>query len=222
MRRRYGGENERRSEKLESRKLPVPVGIHSGERRLRHRHRQRVEIPLRHRCQRRRRVRAVLHHFPHHHGRAHPDHGAGGGPGQPQERRGGLPGPGAQGQPLACPWVAVHHRLLPADDVLHHRLRLDAGLLLQIRRRHLQRHGARRRGHRMDQYAGQPRRDGAVDGPHRGGGLHRVQLRPAEGSGADQQVDDDLPAGPDRDPGRQQPDPGGRHRGREVLSAAGL
>lgn len=34
------------------------------------------------------------------------------------------------------------NRVLPADDVLHHGLRLDAGLLLQVRLRHLQRHAA--------------------------------------------------------------------------------
>ena len=133
----------RRREKFESRKFPIPAGIHSGKRRLRHRHRQCVEIPLRHRCQRRRRIRVVLHHLPGHHGGSHSDHGAGGGPCQPQERRAGLQGPGAQGQPLAYPRLAVRHRLLPADDVLHHRLRLDAGLLLQIRHRHLQRDAAR-------------------------------------------------------------------------------
>lgn len=53
-----------------------------------------------------------------------------------------LQGPGAQGQPLAHPRLAVRNRVLPADDVLHHGLRLDAGLLLQVRLRHLQRHAA--------------------------------------------------------------------------------
>ena len=47
-----------------------------------------------------------------------------------QERRGGLQGLGAQGQQVAHPRLGVHHRLLPFDDVLHHRGRLDAGLLL--------------------------------------------------------------------------------------------
>lgn len=45
-------------------------------------------------------------------------------------------------QPLAHPRLAVRNRVLPADDVLHHGLRLDAGLLLQVRLRHLQRHAA--------------------------------------------------------------------------------
>ena len=49
-----------------------------------------------------------------------------------------------------------------------------------------------------------------------------VQLRSAEGAGADQQVDDDLPAGTDRHSGHQQPDPGRRYGGREILSGAGL
>ena len=40
------------------------------------------------------------------------------------------------------PRLAVRNRVLPADDVLHHGLRLDAGLLLQVRLRHLQRHAA--------------------------------------------------------------------------------
>ena len=35
-----------------------------------------------------------------------------------------------KGSQLAHPRLAVRHWLLPADDVLHHRLRLDAGLLL--------------------------------------------------------------------------------------------
>ncbi len=47
-----------------------------------------------------------------------------------QERRGGLQGPGAQGQQVAHPRLVLRHRLLPFDDVLHHRGRLDAGLLL--------------------------------------------------------------------------------------------
>ena len=49
-----------------------------------------------------------------------------------------------------------------------------------------------------------------------------MQLRSAEGAGADQQVDDDLPAGTDRHSGHQQPDPGRRYGGREILSGAGL
>ncbi len=47
-----------------------------------------------------------------------------------------------KGSTLAHPRLALRHRLLPSDDVLHHGLRLDAGLLLQIRLRHLQRHAA--------------------------------------------------------------------------------
>ena len=47
-----------------------------------------------------------------------------------------------KGSQLAHPRLVLRHRLLPADDVLHHGLRLDAGLLLQVRLRHLQRHAA--------------------------------------------------------------------------------
>ena len=44
------------------------LGFILVKRRLRHRHRQCVEIPLRHRCQRRRRIHVVHHHLPGHHG----------------------------------------------------------------------------------------------------------------------------------------------------------
>lgn len=47
-----------------------------------------------------------------------------------------------KGSRWAHPRLAVRNRVLPADDVLHHGLRLDAGLLLQVRLRHLQRHAA--------------------------------------------------------------------------------
>ena len=129
----------------EQRELSVPPGLLAGERRLRHRHRQCLAFPLCDRRLRRRRVRFVLLPVPDHHGCACADHGAGRGPGQPQERRPRLQGPGKAGQQVAYPRLVLRAGLLSSDDVLYHCFRLDAQLLLQVRRRHLLRHGDRRR-----------------------------------------------------------------------------
>jgi len=50
--------------------------------------------------------------------------------GQPQKRRTGLPDPRKAGPEVAHPRLVLHAGLLPAYDVLHHRHRLDGGLLL--------------------------------------------------------------------------------------------
>ena len=75
-------------------------------------------------------LRSVLSHLPCHHGHSGADDGAGRGPREPEERRSGIQDAGkAGGQQVAYPRLVLHAGLLPADDVLHHRYRLDGGLL---------------------------------------------------------------------------------------------
>ena len=65
---------------------------------------------------------------------------------EPQERRAGLQDAGKARPEMAHPRLVLPDRLLPADDVLHHRLRLDGQLLRQVPHRRVPcRHGARMR-----------------------------------------------------------------------------
>lgn len=63
-------------------------------------------------------------------------------------------------------------------------------------------------GRRVLLYAGQSRRDGRLHGDHCAGGLSGVLLRPSEGIGAHQQVDDAGAFGADCGSGSSQPHPG--------------
>ena len=148
----------------ETRELPIPPRLPAGERRLRHRHRQRLALPLRRRPERRRPVRSVLSALPADHGRAGADDGAGRGPRQPQERGAGLSGAGKTGQQVAHPRLVLRRRLLPADDVLHHRRRLDARLLCQVPHRLLHRTGRGGHQRRVRPDAAKPRRDDRLHG----------------------------------------------------------
>ena len=107
-------------------------GLSAGERGLRHRHRQCVALSVYHRAVRRGDLRVLLPAVPAADGGAGADDGAGRGPGGPGQRHGGLPGAGEAGQRLAPPWLGVYAGLLSADDVLYHRLRLDAGVFCEV------------------------------------------------------------------------------------------
>ena len=134
-------------------------------------------------------------HVPGDHGPARADHGAGRGPGQPEERRPGLQGPGKARQQVAYPRLVRHLRLLHADDVLHHRLRLDAGLLsTSSPPAPSPRHGGRRRRGRVLRPCWQiPVEMGIWMALTVVLGFLVCSQRPAKGSGADQQVHDEPP-----------------------------
>ena len=113
----------------------LAAGLYPGQRGLRHRHWQRVALPHPVRRERRRRVRAVLPAVFDRHGHPDFDDGAGCGPRRARQRGRSVPRAGAQGFQVALARLGLPGRVLPADDVLHHRQRLDDGLLLQIHHR---------------------------------------------------------------------------------------
>ena len=120
-----------------TRKLRLTPWLHSGQRGLCYRHRQRLALPHSHRPVRRRHLCAVLPALFGAHGSAGPDDGAGRGPCGPRRGAQRLQGTGARGQQVAYPRLVLHGGLCAADDVLHHRLRLDGRLLLPLPDRQL-------------------------------------------------------------------------------------
>ena len=122
--------NQKEEKNHGTRKTQIKTWVYPAFRRLCHRHRKRMEIPLHGRPGRRRRVRAVLSAVPGHLGPAHHEHGVCSGPRQPQESGARLSGTGKAGPEMAHPRLLCPHWLLLADDVLHHRGRLDDALLL--------------------------------------------------------------------------------------------
>ena len=188
-----------------TRKTQIKTWVYPAFRRLCHRHRKRMEIPLHGRPGRRRRVRAVLSAVPGHLGPAHHEHGVCSGPRQPQESGARLSGTGKAGPEMAHPRLLYPHWLLLADDVLHHRGRLDDALLLHDGCGQALRPDRGWSGKCLYRDAGKPRHHGVLDG--RGGRVRHLCLCPwpAERLGACDQSHDDRSAGHHGHPGRQQP-----------------
>ena len=89
-----------------------------------------MEVPVDGRSVRRRRVRRVLCAVPAHPRSADHDDGICHRPCEPEKSGAGVSGAREAGQQVAHPRLSGDDRQLPADDVLHHRVRLDAVLLL--------------------------------------------------------------------------------------------
>ena len=113
-------------------RLRLTPWLHPCQRGLCHRHRQRLALPHRHRPVRRRYLCLPLPDFPGADGPAGSDHGTGRRPRRARCRPQRLQGAGTTGQQVAHPRLVLHGGLYTADDVLHHRLRLDARLLLPL------------------------------------------------------------------------------------------
>ena len=130
---------------------------------MRYRHRQRLEISVYGGSGRRRCLRAVLSALPRHSGLTHHDHGICSGPRQPQESGARLSGAGKAGPEVAHPRLFYPHRVLSADDVLHHRCGLDAALFLHDGGREAVRPEHRAGDECLRRDAGRPRRHGVLD-----------------------------------------------------------
>ena len=205
-----------------TRKTQIETRVHPPFRRLRDRHRKCVEVPLHGRSGRRRRVRAVLSALPRHSGPAHHEHGVCRGPRQPQKPGARLSGPREARPEVAHPRLLHPHRLLSADDVLHHGGGLDAPLLLHDRRRKALRSGCRSGGRCLHRDAGKPAHHGLLDGGGRGVRHLCLRPRPAERPREGDEGDDDRPSGHHGGAGRQQPVYARRKGGPALLSCARL
>ena len=187
---------------------------------MRHRAGERVALPLHRGAVRGRGIRAFVFAVLGGVRAAHSRDGVRGGPGEPEGRRAQLRRAGAGRVEMASVQVGGPCGQLPADDVLHHGCRMDAGVHGVQRRGHVRGPGRRRRPRGVQRASGRPAYDGRV---HAGRSADRRVSdagRLAQRRGAHYEDDDGRPVRRPCRAGGARGHASGRRRGPVVLSHA--